>query len=47
MMRNNPEYFKTFNPKNGWGSYENFVSWIKDYLEACKKYPESIIEVSR
>lgn len=42
-----PEYFKKFNSSNGWGMYENFVEFVKNYLEACKKYPETIIEISR
>jgi hypothetical protein len=38
-----PEHFKTFNPKNGWGTYENLVSFVQRYLEACKKYPKAEI----
>lgn len=41
------KYFEKFNPSNGWGSYEGFVPWIEEYLEACKEYPEAIIRVSR
>jgi hypothetical protein len=31
-------------PENGWGTYEHLFSFIQKYLEACEKYPESIIE---
>lgn len=46
-LKNKPEYFKNFNSPNGWGTYEHFVPFVEKYLEACKKYPEAIIEVSR
>lgn len=41
------EYFKQFDSSNGWGLYVHFVPFVEKYLEACKEYPESIIEVSR
>lgn len=42
-----PERFKPHNPPNGWGTYEGFVEWVRDYLEACKEMPEAIVQVSR
>lgn len=42
-----PEKFKQFNSPNGWGSYDNFVPWVRRYLQACELYPEATIEVSR
>ena len=42
-----PENFEVFNPPNGWGSYRNFVPWLKQYLAACEEYPEADIEASR
>lgn len=42
-----PDYYSKFNSPNGWGTYENFVPWIKKYLEALKEYPESKILVDR
>ena len=42
-----PDYFKTFNPHNGWGTYENLVVFITKYLEACMKYPNATIEIYR
>lgn len=32
-------------PENGWGTYEHLLSFTQKYLEACEKYPESIIRV--
>lgn len=46
-LKARPEHFKTFNAPNGWGMYEHFVPFVEEYLEACKKYPDAIIEVSR
>tara|TARA_R110000782_G_scaffold9054_2_gene29305 strand:- start:489 stop:809 length:321 start_codon:yes stop_codon:yes gene_type:complete len=47
QLESNPEYFKTFNSVNGWGIYKRFVPFVSDYIQACKKYPDAIIEVSR
>lgn len=47
-IRNNPEKYKALNPLlNGWGSYEQFIPWIENYIKACKKNPNAIIEISR
>lgn len=43
----NPTFYGSFNSPNGWGSYKNFVPFVKKYLEACIEYPEATIEVSR
>ena len=42
-----PEYFEQFNSPNGWGLYEHFVPFVRSYLEACRQYPNAIVEVSR
>lgn len=47
LLRSDPERFKKFNPKNGWGDYEGLVNFVQDYLNACEKYPNATIEVSR
>lgn len=46
-LRDNPEVYKKYNPKNGWGSYETLVSFVDKYLQACIKYPKATIRVSR
>jgi hypothetical protein len=46
-LRNNPEHFKTFNPKNGWGDYEGLVEFTANYLAACCRYPRATVRVSR
>lgn len=47
LLKSDPTYYKTFDPSNGWGKYDDFVPFVEKYLEACKEFPESIIEVSR
>ena len=44
---NKPNYYKKFDAKNGWGTYKHFVPFIEQCLEACKKYPNTKINVSR
>lgn len=46
-LKARPEYFNKFNSPNGWGMYEHFVPFVEKYLEACKEYPDAVIEVSR
>lgn len=43
-LKANPSFYKKFNAQNGWGTYEQFVPWLEEYLE---NYPEAVIEVSR
>jgi hypothetical protein len=46
-LKERPAYFEQFNASNGWGLYKHFVPFVEKYLEACKAYPEAIINVSR
>jgi hypothetical protein len=46
-LKARPKYFKQFDDPDSWGTYEQFVPFVEEYLEACKKYPDSIIEISR
>lgn len=43
----NPEKFKSYNPENGWGTYEFFVDALNKLLSACKEHPTALIEVCR
>lgn len=42
-----PDTYRALNPSNGWGSYERFLPWLKQYLDACKQNPGATVEVSR
>ena len=46
-LKSRPEHFKKFDSPNGWGMYKHFVPFVEEYLDACKKYPTAIINVSR
>lgn len=46
-LKNDPEYFKQFNPENGWGTYEQLCDFIEDFVKALIDMPEgSHIEYS-
>lgn len=47
LMESAPDRFSKFNAPNGWGSYDNLLVWIREYLEACEKNPDASITVSR
>lgn len=46
-LESDPERYSAYNAPNGWGTYEHFVPFVRDYLEACRKYPEAKIVVDR
>jgi hypothetical protein len=45
-MEARPEHYRQFNSPNGWGLYENFMPWLRDYLAACKRHPEAEVRTS-
>lgn len=47
LLQSDPERFEALNPSNGWGSYEGLVRFTRNYLEACREYPEAEVRVSR
>jgi len=47
LLRSDPERFKKLNPENGWGTYEGLIMFVEKYLNACRMFPDSRIEVSR
>ena len=46
-LRGDPDYYKRFNPKNGWGNYSGPVQFVEEYLEACRKHPGAAVQASR
>jgi hypothetical protein len=46
-LKARPEHFKQFDSPNGWGTYVHFVPFVEEYLNACKKYHDAIVRVSR
>ena len=47
LLESDPSRFVQFNAPNGWGTYNHFVPFVRNYLEACKQNPEAEIEISR
>lgn len=47
LLVSDPHRFEQYNPSNGWGSYDGLVSFVHDYLAACKEYPEAEVYASR
>jgi hypothetical protein len=47
LMLSDPERFRKHNAKNGWGLYEHFILWVKDYLAACEANPNANVSASR
>lgn len=46
-LKSEPNKYIRFNPKNGWGSYDVLVNFVRTYLEACKRYPNATVSVWR
>jgi hypothetical protein len=42
-----PDYYKTFNPENGWGLYDGLLNLVENYLKACIDNPDADVSVSR
>ena len=42
-----PDRFKTYNPENGWGSYDGLCEFVYEYRNACWDNPDAEIGVSR
>lgn len=47
LLKSDPERFKKFDAENGWGLYIHFVPFVEKYLQACEKYPDAEVSVSR
>lgn len=46
-LEDHPDIYRTFDSSNGWGTYDQFVPWVKEYLHACKAHPEAKIYADR
>ena len=45
-LKEDPEYFKTFNAPNGYGTYDNFVKFVEDCYKALLDYPNALVYTS-
>lgn len=46
-LKADPEKHEKFNAANGWGTYENFVKFVQNYLDACTNNPTALVSASR
>lgn len=46
-MEADPERFRKHNADNGWGTYEDFLRFTREVLEACERYPHARVGASR
>jgi len=47
-LKQNPNYFKTFDSKNKWGVYEDFVPFVEKYLNILENNKDNIkIEIDK
>lgn len=46
-LKANPDEYRPLSAKNGWGTYDQFIPWLEEYLVACRKYPKAKVGVSR
>ncbi len=46
-MDNDPERFEKFDAPNGWGTYDDFLPWLKKVLKACIDNPTYKLKAHR
>jgi hypothetical protein len=46
-MAKEPERFRRHDSPNGWGLYENFLPWLRRYLDKCREWPDAMVSASR
>jgi hypothetical protein len=42
-----PPRFKAHDSPNGWGTYEDFLLFLKDLLSACMRHADATVRASR
>ena len=47
LLERAPDFYKKFNPPNNWGNYEDLVTFVRRYIEACELHPESRVSACR
>ena len=47
MLKAAPERFKKFDHETGYGTYEQFIHFLEQYIDACKTNPKATIGAYR
>jgi len=45
-LKTSPEYYKDYEPDNGWGTYESLIDFLEKLLKNCIKHNKALISVS-
>lgn len=40
----NKERLNRYSDPSGWGTHDQFVEFVREYIRMCEKYPEALIE---
>lgn len=43
LLKMNPERYRPYSASNGWGTYEDLVSFVEAVLIACEEHPNAYI----
>jgi hypothetical protein len=46
-LERRPNYYRRYENKNDWGTFEQFLDFVKEYLKACKEHPDSEITINK
>lgn len=46
ILLKDEDRFRKFEPSNGWGKYEHLVEFLTQYIRACAKFKNAVVEVS-
>lgn len=46
-MENHPNYYRKFGDPEGWGTYSDFLPWLKNLLSYCERVPNATVFASR
>lgn len=45
-MESHAEEMRKFNPKNGWGSYEGALEYLRTIRDDCQRHPKATVQIS-
>ena len=45
-MEDNKEKCLTYNPPNGWGSYDGCLKWLRNILSHCEQHPLATLRIT-
>lgn len=46
-MEDDPTAYRVMNPKNGWGSYETYLGFLRELVKDFAAHPKATVVVSR